>query len=111
MLSNDQGSDAKDEQPVPYEMYMKHTNTEKNYMKNYKEMPESAECCLELIKTEGSDPEGNVPAEKVQGGSASRGSKKQGSKAQPTSKAKGNKHKSKGKFQRKKKFTSLQICC
>ena len=85
---------------------MKLTNAEKKYVKNHKEMPESAKCHLELIETESSDPDGNMPAEKMQGGSITGGSKKQGSKVQPTSKAKGNKHKSKGRFQRKKKSTS-----
>lgn len=103
--SNEQGSEAGDERPVPYEMYMKLTNAEKKYVKNHKEMPESAKRRFELIEAEGSDPDGNMPAEKV-GGSITGGSKKQGSKVQPTSKAKGNKHKIKGRFQRKKKNTS-----
>ena len=57
MVSNQKVSEAKNDLPVPCEMYMKLTNSEKTYVKNHKELPESTKCHFESIETEGSDHE------------------------------------------------------
>ena len=108
MSSDEQGSDAKEGYPVPRETYLKLTNAEKKYVKNHKVMPDSAKRRLNLFETEGSDPEEKLPSKQMKGGSTFGGPKNQVSKVQATSKAKGNKFRSKGKFQRNRKFASAK---
>ena len=95
----------KDDLPVPLEMYMKLTNPEKTYVKNHKELPESAKRRFNLIEAEGSDHE-DMQTEKQHEGSTSGGSKKQKTKGKTAFKAKGSKKfKSKAKNQFKKKVS------
>ena len=55
VVYNQKGSEAKNDLPVPREMYMKLTNPEKTYVKNHKVLPESAKRRFESIEAEGSD--------------------------------------------------------
>ena len=104
VASNQKGSDAKNELPVPREMYMKLTNPEKTYVKNHKELPESAKRRFESIEAEGSDQE-NMHTEKEHEGSTSGGSKKQKAKGKTPFKAKGNKKFKSKANQRNKKVS------
>ena len=68
---------------------MKLTNAEKKYVKSHKEMPESAKCCLELVEAEGSDPEGNMPAEKCKVGPLPKDQRSRDLRCSPFPKQKG----------------------
>ena len=84
---------------------MKLSYSEKTYVKNHKELPESTKRRFETIEAEGSNKE-NMQTEKEHEGSISGGLKKQKTKGKAAFKAKGNrKFKSKAKNQRNKKVS------
>ena len=79
IVSSQKGSEAKNDFPVPRETYMKLTPSEKTYVKNHKQLPESAKRRFESNEAEGSDHE-DMRSEKPHEGSTSGGSKKQKTK-------------------------------